>query len=108
MNTYSKNDILNGEGIKKYDENIFNRNLNKWLDNEINKIIRNVITFPNKLKYKYDLRINISELSRETLKFITINEEIIKKEIIRKIRDTFPDCKIEIDPLNTYVLITWE
>lgn len=115
MEQYLKEDIKIGTAFKLHDEKQFKENLEKWKELEIKKIIRQVITFPDKLKYKYDFNLNItrnrqtmSALTQDLIKSITIDEKMLKNQIIEKIRNTFPDCKIEIDPLETYVLITWE
>ena len=77
--------------------------------NEICKKIENVVLQTNEHKYRH----NISEIDkygvlRTTMgPFPQIPSGGILKELIDSLKTKFPDSKIVLDPLETYILIDW-
>jgi hypothetical protein len=79
-----KEEILTLEAIKKYDDIIYQKNLEIYLEGQLNIIIRNVILFPNKLQYVYNFTKSVY-LTNGCLKDRKLNYEEIKNLIVQKV-----------------------
>ena len=79
---------------------------------EIKQICRDVeikVLNTNERKYVYRISHDIKSgfLGPTNHPISCINPKGIVKEIIEALENTFIDCKIIIDPLETYILIDW-
>ena len=73
--------------------------------NEICKNVENVVLHSNEQKYRHNIR--DSDKNGFTRPFPQIPSGGIMKELIRNLKTKFPDSKIVVDPLETYILIDW-
>jgi len=98
--TYINNNNFNINEIQKFKFDLNFGNINGIFRNEMNN-------FWNK---NYDYNYNIYNCNTHIPIFYPILEDEItdiKMKILEGLKERFPDCSIEIDSLQTYILIDW-
>ena len=101
------------ERLQKYRKDEFLRVETEQRVKEVAQIIckgvENAVLNTNDTKYVFNIRIPVIQgILRHSGSLHTHRQqENILTSIMEKLNELFPDCTIQVDPLQTYILIDW-